>query len=160
MKKLVALALVCLFTIMSSRASAQALAWPSWVDRWYFVGNTEELFRIRAAMAYVGGFESEAWTFPSSYTYEHTIIFPPLQLGPSDCMDAYYHPDEGPYDGAEDYLGMSVNVPGLGVVEIPELEDLMHSQGPVWMATACYGYQFNLICGGFWGQFNCPVAEP
>jgi hypothetical protein len=114
-------------------------------------------------MAKVAGiYEADAYTFPAANTYAHTLISPPFLMGAVDCLDSYYAPDQGPFDGAEDYLGMSVSLPD-GIVEIPALEDLVQ-QGDPEFPGECFGYLFYRWCvepGTDWAAlYSCPDPEP
>ncbi len=149
-----------LFVAFTVATPASALTLPD-TGRLYFHGSTSEMAHIRAAIAKVAGYESEAWTFPSAYTYDHTVLGPPFGMGAIDCMDALYMPNQGPYDGSEDYLGMSVQLPD-GIVEIPTLEDLrgVYDEG---FPGECFGYLFATTCAyydDFWAQIACPDPVP
>lgn len=156
MRAFVATALL-LSTVVTSTASAD-LVFPA-IDRWYFVGTTHELVMIRAGLAHLTGYGAAAWTFPGAESAPAQFLSdPPYQLGDVDCLWSYYQPNQGPFDGSEDYLGMStwVVVDGDPVgVEIPELSELVHSEDPAW-PRECYGYLFHAWCGDSFSAFyNC-----
>lgn len=144
-------------TILSSTAQAWTLPL---LDKHFFVGSTQELMRIRGGIAHLAGYPASSWTVPYS---DYTVLLPPLGLGAIDCLDSGYELGQGPYDGAEDYLGMSTWVIENGVqigVEIPALEDLKSDTYGTWPGE-CYGYFFALWCvaSGI-GDFICPDPVP
>lgn len=155
MKKVVAI--IAFLTTFASSASALTLPVR---DRYYFVGSTIELMRIRAGIAHIAGFPAPSWTAPFD---TWGVLPPPLGMGAVDCMDAFYEPGQGPYDGAEDYLGMSTYVVENGVqigVEIPALEDLKRDADGSWPGE-CYGYMFHALCSDwFFGPWQCPDPPP
>lgn len=146
---------VAVFAVLWSLvcSPAMALTVPN-PDYYYFTGTTDELYKIRAAVAKAAGYPEESWTYPYS---GGQLFYPPWGMGAVDCMFSYYAPNQGPYDGAEDYLGMSVELHGE-IVEIPALEDLVNN---ATMPGQCYGYLFHEQCGdSFWGPILCADPVP
>jgi hypothetical protein len=155
MIKIIALGLAVL---VASASGARALTLPD-IGKIMFVGSTQELHHIRGAIAHAAGYPSWAWTFPAAYSWvPSSLLGAPLGLGEVDCLDSSYAPDQGPFDGSEDYLGMSSSVIIDDVevgVEIPALEDLRAQ--PDWPGE-CYGYLFYEYCiaTGWLAEFICP----
>ncbi len=150
-----------LLALVGLSSPAAALTLPD--VGYYFTGTTEELHHIRAGIAHLAGYEAEAWTFPSAYTYEHNMLSPAwlFGMGEVDCLRSYYAPNQGPFEGSEDYLGLSTTVIVNGVpvgVEIPALEDLVTRDT---MPGECFGYLFATMCAydPFWGPLQCPDPE-
>lgn len=143
MKKLFALLSLLIVTTHAQVAFAWTVPDYGWL---WFTGTTEQLTKIHAAIDVAAGLHA-----PS------TMLQPPFGMGAVDCLDAHYWPGQGPYDGSEDYLGMSVVV-GNEIVEIPALEDLVSVHT---MPGACYGYMYYMWCveTGF-GDMVCPDPEP
>lgn len=151
--------LIATLLILCAATSAQALTLPD-LHRHYFTGSTTELLHIRAGIAKIAGYPSTSWTFPGAEVNEYGVIGFPMGMGAVDCMDSYYVENQGPYDGSEDYLGMSTTVIVNGElvgVEIPTLEDLTH-QGDLDFPGECTGYLFyqNCVETGIMASLMCP----
>lgn len=150
---------LALTAVLLLSQSAQAWVLPD-QGRAYFTGSTLELEKIRAGINKIAGFPEASWSVPLAPGHGG-VLSPPMGLGEVDCLDASYRPNQGPYDGAEDYLGMSTMVKVNGElvgVEIPTLGELVTQAD--WPGE-CYGYTFYQICveTGF-GDMFCPDPVP